>query len=462
MSGSDMMGISLDLGNGDAASDSVTVRGTQGNDLFSLVGDSGYVRVARPQASISIFSNHFTDRLTIEAQSGADTMDAKSLRAGGIQLTMHGGAGADDITGSEGNDTITGGAGNDSVRMNAGNDTFVWNPGDDNDVIDGQAGNDTVIFNGSSADDVIDIYGWDTNVAVVGLSAEMNLINVEPAKDTLVVNALEGADGVTASTMDAGIVKLTVDGGAGDDVILGSKGADVLQAGTGDDFVYGDQGNDVALLGSGDDLFQWDAGNGSDTVEGQEGSDRIVFYGSDDGETIDVSTSAGRAIVAWDAATVSSDDIEALDLRLWGGADSIVLNELTGSDVTGIGLDLGRDHGAADSVTVRGTQGDDTIGVLGDSGWVYIWGLQAEISIFSNEAADSLTIDALGGADEVNASSLRAGAMQLALHGGDGDDSLTGSEGDDLITGGEGDDILIGGDGLDVLDGGPGDDTETE
>ena len=41
--------------------------------------------------------------------------------------------------------------------MGAGNDTFVWNPGDDNDVLEGQAGTDTMLFNGAGAAETIDI-----------------------------------------------------------------------------------------------------------------------------------------------------------------------------------------------------------------------------------------------------------------------------------------------------------------
>ena len=36
----------------------------------------------------------------------------------------------------------------------------------------------------------------------------------------------------------------------------------------------------MALLGAGDDTFQWDPGDGSDTVEGQDGTDTMVFNGT--------------------------------------------------------------------------------------------------------------------------------------------------------------------------------------
>ncbi len=52
---------------------------------------------------------------------------------------------------------------------------------------------------------------------------------------------------------------------------------------------------------------------------------------------------------------------------------------------------------------------------------------------------------------------MAAGAIQLTLSGGDGDDVLIGGAGDDTLLGGPGDDVLIGGPGNDMLDGGPGD-----
>ena len=40
------------------------------------------------------------------------------------------------------------------------------------------------------------------------------------------------------------------------------------------------QGSDTALLGDGNDMFQWDPGDGSDMVEGQAGTDTLLFNGA--------------------------------------------------------------------------------------------------------------------------------------------------------------------------------------
>ena len=177
---------------------------------------------------------------------------------------------------------------------------------------------------------------------MVGLSAQVNITNSEGANDALVVNALGGNDGVTATTLPAGIVKLTVDGGAGDDTLLGSQGADVFLGGDGNDFIFGDNGNDVALMGAGDDIFQWDPGDGSDTVEGQDGTDTMLFNGANVAENIDIVANGGRVLFIRDVANVTMDldDVEQIDFKALGGADNIVVGDLSGTDVTTINLNL--------------------------------------------------------------------------------------------------------------------------
>ena len=64
-------------------------------------------------------------------------------------------------------------------------------------------------------------------------------------------------------------------------------------------------------------------------------------------------------------STMDLDDVENIDFRALGGADNIVVGDLTGTDVTRIDLDLrgpnGGGDGAADTVTVNGTQGADVV-----------------------------------------------------------------------------------------------------
>jgi Ca2+-binding RTX toxin-like protein len=331
---------------------------------------------------------------------------------------------------------------------------------------DGQA--DVIIVNGTNSDDIIDVVGGGTSVSVLGLAAQVNIGNSEGANDSLVINALGGDDGVTATSLPAGIIKLTIDGGADSDTLLGSQGADVFLGGGGNDFFFGDNGNDLALMGAGDDVFQWDPGDGSDTIEGQDGVDNMLFFGSGAGENININANGGRAIFFRDVANITMDlnDVEEIDFRALGGADSIVVGDLSGTDVTKIGLDLrgpnGGGDGSADTVTVNGTQGDDTFGANGDAGGVGVFGLHAAVDIFFQEVADDrLVLNGLGGDDVIDAVSLEADGMQLTMNGGLGDDVLLGSEGNDFINGGDGLDVALMGSGDDTFVWNPGDDNDT-
>jgi Ca2+-binding RTX toxin-like protein len=332
---------------------------------------------------------------------------------------------------------------------------------------DGQA--DTVIANATNGDDIIDVVGAGSSVSVLGLPARINVTNSEGALDSLVVKGLGGDDGIIATTLPSGVVKLTIDGGAGDDTILGSQGADTLVGGDGNDFIFGDNGNDLAEMGAGDDVFQWNPGDGNDTVEGQDGFDTMLFFGSNIDERVNIVANGPRALFTRDIATVSMDlnGVESIDFRALGGADEIVVGDLTGTNVTQIGLDLrgpnGGGDGAIDSVTVTGTNGADAIAISGNLGGVSIGGLQAHVNIFSPDAdgSDRLTISGLGGDDVINASGLEAGAVQLTINGGLGQDILIGSQGDDQFNGGDGNDTALMGAGDDTFTWNPGDDNDT-
>ena len=77
--------------------------------------------------------------------------------------------------------------------------------------------------------------------------------------------------------------------------------------------------------------------------------------------------------------------------------------------------------------------------------------------IGADPGVDELVINALGGADVVDAFAVQAGAIDLTLNGGAGNDTLIGSQGNDLIIGGRGADVLLGGPGDDTFVWNPGD-----
>jgi Ca2+-binding RTX toxin-like protein len=317
---------------------------------------------------------------------------------------------------------------------------------------DGQP--DTVMVNGTSGADHITVSGSGTTASVSGLAATVTVTAAESTLDQLIIDALAGDDTIDASGLAAGVIGLQLNGGAGVDLIIGSQDNDLVNGGT---------GNDVALLGGGDDTFVWNPGDGSDVVEGQAGVDRMVFNGANIGENIDVSANGSRVRFLRNVGNITMDlnDVERIDFNALGGADQIVVNDVSGTDLTQINIDLaatgGGGDGQADTVTVNATNGDDVVLVTGDADGATVLGLSAQVEITGAEAAnDRLVVQAMSGADVVDASGLAAGSIQLTEDGGPGDDVLIGGDGNDILLGGEGDDVLIGGPGLDILDGGPG------
>ncbi len=219
-------------------------------------------------------------------------------------------------------------------------------------------------------------------------------------------------------------------------------------------------------MGAGDDFFQWDPGDGSDTVEGQAGTDTMLFNGSGQNEIFDLSANGGRLRFFRDLGNIVMDlnDVEVVDLNALGGADTITVNDLSGTDVVEFNIDLAGVLGGvtgdwqADTVIVNGTNGDDVVVVAGDASGVAVLGLAAQVNISNAEAAlDRLVVNALVGDDAVDASGLATNAIQLTADGGEDNDELIGGAGNDTLLGGDGDDVLIGGPGIDILDGGPGD-----
>jgi len=472
---------------GDSLNNTITIsRDSAGKLLVNngAVAVGGGTPTVANTALIQVFGQAGNDTITLNEANGA--LPAANLFGGMNNDVLTGGSGGDRLFGQAGNDTLlgkggfdflfggrdndtlTGGDADDQVFGEGANDRMIWNPGDDTDLNEGGAGTDTVEANGGGGAEVF-------TATANGVRVRFDRVNPAPfsidigTSEKLILNAKGGGDRFSASGNLAALIAVTVDGGAGEDTILGSNGNDTLLGGDARDFIDGEQGNDTAILGAGDDVFQWDPGDGNDTVEGQDGFDRMLFNGANVAENIDISANGGRVRFFRNVASVLMDlnDVEGIDFRALGGADDVVVNDLSGTDLTQVNSDLAAAAGGGDvqpdNVTVNGTRGDDVAIVAGDASGVAVLGLAARVNITGAEAAnDRLTVNALTGDDVVEASGLAAGAIQLTENGGDGDDVLIGGAGNDVLSGGPGDDVLIGGPGIDVIDGGAGDDIEIQ
>jgi Ca2+-binding RTX toxin-like protein len=430
-------------------------------------------------SSIRVFGLGGDDAIRLDEANGA--LPAANLFGGADNDTLTGGSGGDQLFGQAGNDTllgkggvdllfggsendaVTGGDGDDQAFGQTGNDRMIWNPGDDTDLNEGGDGVDTVEVNGGNGAEQFTATANGTRVRFDRVAPAPFAIDIGTSEN-LVVNANGGDDSSAATGNLAALIKLTVDGGAGNDRLLGGNGNDLLLGGDGNDFVDGNQGSDVGFLGAGDDTFQWDPGDGSDVVEGQDGSDALAFNGSNISEKLEVSANGARVRFTRDVASITMDlnDVESIAAKALGGTDSLVVNDLSGTDVVNVIADLagigGADDGQPDNVVVNGTNGDDVATVTGAATDVQVAGLSARVSVSGGvPGSDRLAVNAAAGDDVVDASAVAAPSMLLTLDGGDGGDVLIGGAGDDTLLGGAGDDVLIGGPGNDTLDGGPGD-----
>ena len=421
-----------------------------GNDTLTMVETSG----ALPKANL--FGSAGNDFIT--GGSGADQLWGQVGND-----TILGKGGFDLLFGGSENDTLTGGDADDQVFAQSGDDRMIWNPGDDTDLNEGGNGTDTIEVNGGGGTEQFTTTANGTRVRFDRLNPAPFAIDIGTS-EKLVLNANGGDDQSSATGNLAALIQLTVDGGIGNDTLLGSNGIDLLIGGDGNDFVDGQQGNDVAFLGASTDTFQWDPGDGSDVVEGQDGTDTLRFNGSGANEIMTATANGGRVLFFRDIANIQMDmdGVESIVARAFGGPDTVIVNDLSGTDVTNVAPDLNGsipgDDLAADNVIVHGTGGDDAVDVTGTGPSVTVSGLPALVSIAGAIAgSDRLTVNAQAGADVIDASALPADSALLTLDGGDGDDVLFGGAGNDTLLGGFGDDVLLGGPGTDTLDGQDGD-----
>jgi Ca2+-binding RTX toxin-like protein len=470
---------------GDTAANTITVsRNVAGN----LLVNGGAVPITGGTATIAN-----TDLIAVSGDLGSDTialdetngaLPVAQLAGGGGNDSLTGGSGGDLIQGEDGddtllgrggvdmiyggadNDTLVGGDANDQLYGGLGNDRFVWNPGDDSDLLEGEDGSDTAEVNGGNGAETFTITANGTRVRFDRVDPAPFTLDIGTT-ESLVLNANGGNDTISTSGNLAALIALAIDGGAGNDTILGGNGADQLLGGDGDDFIDGNQGNDVAFMGAGADTFQWDPGDGSDTVEGQADGDTLRFNASAANEIIGLSANGGRILLTRNVGSIVMDvnDVETFVVNALGGTDAFTVNDLTGTDATSVVFDLAGTLGgstgdsAVDTLNVNGTAVGDTIDINGSGTGYTISGLSATIAVANSEGAnDSVAVSTLGGNDTIVATTLAAGVVQLTIDGGAGNDTIFGSQGADIIVAGDDNDTVLGDGGNDTVFLGTGDD----
>lgn len=224
-------------------------------------------------------------------------------------------------------------------------------------------------------------------------------------------------------------IPTTVAGADGNDSLEGGQVQvaaenETYKGGDGNDLVDGGKGADTAYLGAGTDTFRWDNGEGSDVIEGQDGTDTMVFNGAAIAENVTLTANGGRLTFfrVQGNVTMDTNDVEIVDDNPLGGADSVTVNDLTGTDVVQTNLDLAAalggnaPDGLDENVIVNGTNGDDNIAVNGNGSGADVIGLATAVSVRHADRTDSLSVNTLTGTDKVAVNGV-AGVLAVLLNG---------------------------------------------
>ncbi|MGA9224533.1 MAG: DUF4214 domain-containing protein [Pseudomonas graminis] len=194
----------------------------------------------------------------------------------------------------------------------------------------GAAGTNTnLVLPESVADAKVIIIDSETNVTLnvteqAAPAAEARLFAVEATVATeLVINGGNGNDKLTY----AGTANVTLDGGAGNDVLITGSGDDVVTGGVGNDHIETGAGNDIINTGEGSDVILAGAGRDVINVSGASTDFTVDVTGSflnltsANAGSNNVTIQGGEFVTFTDNHTLAivETDAEAAALRLFDG-----------------------------------------------------------------------------------------------------------------------------------------------
>lgn len=278
------------------------------------------------------------------------------------------------VTGGAGDDTIITGAGNDTIHGGAGKDNLQGGSG--TNYLYGEGGNDT-LAGGSGIDYLYG--GADEDELVAGSGTEYldggtgnDILNAGGGTDTLHggggKDTFRGGSG-TATMYGEGGVNDTDNffGGSGPATMYGGQGTNNYTCGTGTAIVYG---------GSGLDTITWQVGDGNASVDGginisSDTVDLLQLFDSSGPDSFTVGQSGSAATITAPGATLTATHIQILNLDGKGGADKMVVNDLTATSLLAVGINLGEiahPDGTLDQTTINGPSGSRPVNITEGTG----------------------------------------------------------------------------------------------
>lgn len=482
-----------------------TLLGGDGNDLINLTLDKGDRVLAGAGDDLvqayGLYAGDVLPGANATRLDGGDGFDTLYLHGGGrglifdgARITIEGvviGTAANFerflFFGSSADDRMIGTPGDDAYALNAGADTAIGGEGADS--LDGAAGND--LLNGDGGADTL-LGGAGANTLNGGLGDDLLTLTGDTLMD--VVSGGAGLDTLIATGFGAAPITMQGSFPAGVDIVAGGAtlmsligvdavtiqvgaGADMLSGGNLADSLDGGGGNDTLRGGLGDDTIGSFNNQGADSLDGGGGVDlaRILRNSA----TADLLIRADQAAAVQTLADGTMlTGFERLDARGGSGADTLIGGLLADTLVGGSGHDSLAGGNGDDLIeagsgadTVSGGAGNDTVSsfslgahrLSGDAGAAdrLLLGRFAETVAFALDLtlAGAQTLPDGTRINGFESGDITGGQGADALTGGALDDRLAGSGGDDLLAGGGGNDLLQGDAGADSLAGGAGADT---
>ena len=197
--------------------------------------------------------------------------DLLRARNDGATHFIKGYSGDDLLIGGFGNDYLDGGADDDILYGDDGMDVLAGGSG--NDRLDGGKGFDKAIF--GNANNRIDLRSTRAQYTGEGFDTLINIeaVNGGGGDDLIIGNALANL----------------LEGGSGDDKLYGLNGDDRLDGGSGDDRLVGGLGQDVMTGGRGKDTFYVGHGGDVDMItDFRDFGDEVVFVNTIDSLGVEV------------------------------------------------------------------------------------------------------------------------------------------------------------------------------
>lgn len=285
-----------------------------GIDLITLAGGTNNIALA--DAMVGGASGAF---LSINGNSGNDTIDASALVTATNRVNVNAGAGADNLTGGAGNDTFS----------------FTTSALDAADTVTGGAGTDTLRFltagtvAGTAFNNVTQV---EVLTLTSGTNITLNDVMVGSANGGVVtVSGSTGDDTINASAL-TGANRVVVTSGGGNNNMIGGAGDDLFTAGAGFDYMVGNAGIDTFRYVSA--AHSHEVLNEFDMIEGFSANDRMNF------SSLTLTTSEAAILDRGAAAFVIASTADFFDD---GGTDRAVAVQYDNAGVTRVYADTDGD-----------------------------------------------------------------------------------------------------------------------